>query len=115
MAFTELELKRYHKAMERYIEAHRPPPHIRPKLDLAYRISGQSVEIFEIRPAFGDPKETLEEYAAKATFVRRAREWRVYWQRADLKWHRYQPRPSVRSIDEFLALVEEDKHCCFFG
>lgn len=115
MAFTELELKRYQKAMERYIEVHRPPPHIRPKLDLGYRISDQSVEIFETRPAFTNPKRTVEEPAAKATFVRRAREWRIYWQRADLKWHRYDPKPSVRSLEEFLAVVEEDKHCCFFG
>ena len=115
MAFTEHELKRYHKAMERYIDARRPPPHIRSKLDLAYRIADQSVEIFEVRPAYTDPNRTVEEPAAKATYVRRAEEWRVYWQRADLKWHRYEPTPSVRSIDKFLALVEEDKHCCFFG
>ena len=115
MAFTELELRRYNKALQQYVEMRRPPPHIRPKLDLAYRISGQSVEIFEVRHGFSDPSSTVEEYVAKATYVRRAQEWRVYWQRADLKWHRYEPTPEVRSIDEFLSLIEEDEYCCFYG
>ena len=115
MAFTELELKRYHKTLEQYVETRRPPPHIRPKLDLAYRITGQSVEIFEVRPAITGPNPTIEEPVAKATYVRRAQEWRVYWQRADLNWHRYEPVPDVRSLDEFLSLIEEDEHCCFYG
>ena len=115
LAFTELELKRYYKTLEKYVETRRPPPHIRPKLDLAYRIYGQSVEIFEVRPAFAGPNPTIEEPVAKATYVRRAHEWRVYWQRADLNWHRYEPVPDVRSLDEFLALIEEDEHCCFYG
>jgi hypothetical protein len=32
-----------------------------------------------------------------------------------MKWHGYEPAPEVSSIEEFLALVGEDKHCCFFG
>jgi len=34
---------------------------------------------------------------------------------ADLKWHRYDPDPEVKSIEEFLALVEKDEYGCFFG
>jgi hypothetical protein len=39
----------------------------------------------------------------------------VFWQRRDLKWHAYEPRPEVSSIDEFVLLVAEDAHACFFG
>lgn len=39
----------------------------------------------------------------------------VYWMRADLEWHPYDPVPAVGTIETFLMLVEEDKHCCFFG
>jgi hypothetical protein len=39
----------------------------------------------------------------------------VFWQRRDLKWHRYEVRPEVNSIDEFASLVAEDVHACFFG
>ena len=97
------------------MEKHRPEPHIRPKLDFGYRIKGQSVELFEIRPYWRDPKEKIENPIAKATFVRTTATWRVFWQRADLKWHSYDPTPQVGTIEKFLEIVAEDKHACFFG
>jgi len=50
MALTDLERKRCERDIAKFMERRRPPPHIRPKLDLGYKIEGQSVEIFEIRP-----------------------------------------------------------------
>jgi hypothetical protein len=41
--------------------------------------------------------------------------WNVFWQRADLKWRRYEPEPEVGSLDEFLQLVDDDAHACFWG
>lgn len=52
---------------------------------------------------------------AKATYVRTQECWKVFWLRADLKWHSYSPMPVVDSIEKFLALVEADNHACFFG
>lgn len=115
MAFSELESKRHEKAVKAFIDSRRPPPEIRPKLDLGYRMSGQSIEIFEIRPAWDDPSEKMENSVAKATYVRRSDVWRIYWQRADLKWHRYDPLPEVARIEEFLEVVDADEYCCFFG
>jgi hypothetical protein len=59
--------------------------------------------------------EFLEHPIAKATYNKSKRLWRVFWMRADLKWHSYQPIPAVASIEEFLAVVDEDPDCCFFG
>ena len=115
MALTELERRRYEKAVSEFIEVRRPPPDVRPKLDLGFRLDGQSVEIFEVRPYWRDANERIEDPVAKATYVKRADEWRVYWQRADLKWHRYEPHPTASTIDEFLQVVDEDAYCCFFG
>lgn len=116
MALTEFEAKRIHKVVGAFISKHRPPAHIRSKLDLAYRLKGQSVEIFEVRPRWrGAPGETMEQAVAKATYIKARAIWRVHWQRADLKWHSYEPAPEVGSIEKFLVLVGEDKHACFFG
>jgi hypothetical protein len=115
MAFSELEHRRYDKAVGKYVESRRPPRHIRSQLDLSHRIHRQSVEIFEVRPAFDDPGVKTESPVAKATFVKKEGAWRIYWQRADLKWHRYEPRPSASTIEQFLEVVEEDELCCFFG
>jgi hypothetical protein len=51
-------------------ERRRPPPAIRSRLDLGYRIAGQSVELFEIRPQWDRPEIKRESALAKATFVR---------------------------------------------
>jgi len=115
MALSEFELKKIEKAIKCYLDKNRPPPHIRHQVDLGYRISGQSVEIFEIRPFWINPQETIEGAIAKATYVKGQKLWKVYWQRADLKWHRYEPNPEVKTIEAFFELLEQDAHGCFFG
>jgi hypothetical protein len=115
MALSEFERKRIERAVGEFIDRRRPPPHIRPKLDLGFRVSGQSVEIFEIRPRLNDTSEKIEEAVAKATFVKSQGAWKVFWQRADLKWHRYNPVPEVESVERFLDLVDKDVYSCFFG
>jgi hypothetical protein len=57
----------------------------------------------------------LEHPIAKATYNKSKRNWKVYWQRADLKWHSFEPSPEVESIEDFLALVQADQYACFFG
>ena len=49
MAFTEAERQKYEGILAAFIEKRRPPVEIRHKLDFGYRISGQNIEIFEIR------------------------------------------------------------------
>jgi Protein of unknown function (DUF3024) len=115
MALSELETKRVEKAVLAFLEKRRPPPHVRPKLDLGYRITQQSLELFEIRPRWDKPSEKMEHPFAKATYVKTTGTWKVFWQRADLKWHGYAPAPQVGSVEKFLAIVDEDKHACFFG
>jgi hypothetical protein len=115
MALSELERKRYEKAVAKFLDARRPPPEIRAKLDFGFRIEGQSVEIFEVRPAWRRPNEIMEHSVAKATFVRTTGVWKVFWKRADLNWHGYAPTPVVGTIDKFLEVVEADPHACFWG
>jgi hypothetical protein len=116
MALSEIEEARVKKAIASFMQGRRPPAHIRSKLDFGTRIAGHSVELFEIRAAFGGkPGETMEYAIAKATFVRSRGVWRVFWMRRDLKWHGYEPMPEVASPEAFFKLVAEDAHACFFG
>ncbi|VAX28408.1 hypothetical protein MNBD_NITROSPIRAE01-583 [hydrothermal vent metagenome] len=93
MTLSELEIKRHEKAIAKFMLKHRPPAHIRSELDLGSRIENQSVEIFEIRPQWDNPSNKIELPVAKATYVKTQKYWKVYWQRADLKWHLYEPFP----------------------
>lgn len=97
------------------MEQRRPPPQIRSEVDLRSRLSGQSVEIFELRPLWRDRTQTVETAVAKATLVRKQGVWKVYWMRRDLKWHRYGPEPEVDTIEKFLDVVDRDAYGCFFG
>ena len=115
MALSEFDIKRCEKLVVQFIEKRRPPPHIRREVDLSFRINGQSVEIFEVRPNWRDKSKAQEHSIAKATYNKSKRNWKVFWQRADLKWHSYMPNSEVDSIEDFLAVVQKDEHGCFFG
>ncbi|MEP6880985.1 MAG: DUF3024 domain-containing protein [Dokdonella sp.] len=116
MAFSEFEVARVRKTVGDFVEKRRPPPSIRPQLDLGFHVDGQSVVLFELRPVWrGAPGELLERPYAKATWVKASRTWKVFWQRADLKWHRYVPLASARTIEEFLNAVAADEYHCFLG
>lgn len=115
MSLSEFEVKRIEKIVGEYIENKRPPVHIRNQLDLGYKIKDQSVEIFEIRPVWNNPKEKIELPVAKATYVKKSNIWKIYWQRADLKWHSYEPEAEVKFIEQFVAVVEQDNYACFWG
>jgi hypothetical protein len=82
---------------------------------LAFRIEGQSVVIVEVRPRWRHPSEKAEQGIAKATYVKSRGVWKVFWQRADLRWHRYDPDPEVESLGEFLKIVDRDEFGAFFG
>jgi hypothetical protein len=115
MALNDFETERVEKTVATYVQKHRPPVDVRELVDLSFRVSGQSVELFEVRPRWDNREEKVEEPIAKARYVKSRQRWSVYWMRADSKWHKYPPRPEVRTLEAFLKLVEEDKHGCFYG
>ena len=115
MTLSEFEIKRCEKLVADFIERRRPPARLRQEVDLAFRMKGQSVEIFEIRASWTGEGKPIEHPIAKATYNKSNRSWKIFWLRADLKWHRYEPLPEVDAIEDFLLIVEEDDHACFFG
>lgn len=116
MAFTEDETDSILKQLEEEFWAHRRPPlHLRDKIREGQRIDGQSIELFFTRPAFRRPDEWIEEPIAKIRNVRSRDVWTIYWRRADLKWHRYEPCAECDSLSAALAEIHRDEHACFFG
>jgi hypothetical protein len=115
MAIDSLKTLDIIEVMENFVEKRRPPEHIRSKLDISYRIEDQSVTVVEVRPKWDNPEIISDHPVAKATLVKAKNSWKVFWLRADLKWHPYKPKPIVDSLSEFVNLVDEDKHACFWG
>jgi len=98
-----------------FIARRRPPVHRRDQVDLSFRFDGRSIEILEIRPRWDNSRQRVEEAVAKARDLKSRDVWLVYWQRADLKWHTYDPMPEVKTVDAFLRLVDDDEYAWFFG
>lgn len=113
MAFSELELARVHRTMESYIVRRRPRPEIRQQLDIGYAVENQSVILYEDRQLYDGSR--LLEPVAKATWVRTKKVWKIFWMRADLRWHSYEPLAKVRTLDKVLEGVDADPYGCFWG
>lgn len=114
MALDGLKALEIINTLEVFLDRRRPPAHIRHQVDISYKIENQSIIIFEIRPHW-QKKEEIESPVAKTTLVKSQNIWKVYWMRSDLKWHGYEPKPFVETIEEFLAVVDEDSYGCFWG
>jgi spore coat polysaccharide biosynthesis protein SpsF (cytidylyltransferase family) len=115
MAIELLHTLEIIEVLENYIERVRPPESMRHQMDISYKIENQSVIIYELRPVWNNPKEMQESNVANATFLKSKNRWKVFWIRADSKWHGYKHVPTVSTIQDFVELVEEDKYACFWG
>jgi len=116
MPFTDIEIAEHTELIEQlFWSKRRPPLHLREKVREGQRFDGHSIELFFVRPFFERPGEFLENSIAKVRFVRNQRVWRIYWQRADMKWHGYKPCPQTKTLAAALRVIDEDRFCCFFG
>ena len=115
VAFTDFERTANLTALKWFVQRRRPPEQIRPMLDIGYAVVGQTVDLFEIRPDWRDKSTTRHTPVARIRYIRSKAQWRLYWMRSDLKWHAYEPSPEHESLQDALAVVDQDAHCCFFG
>ncbi|NVK43528.1 MAG: DUF3024 domain-containing protein [Oceanospirillaceae bacterium] len=56
----------------------------------------------------------MEIPVAKATYLNTQNLWKLFWQRADVEWHGYEPNLTIPSLKEFLAVVDVDECGCFW-
>ncbi len=115
MAFTDSEKKQVDWILQKFWQRNRPPEHAKHQVDLSYEIRNQSVEIFLLRVFWKDQSQTVREPIAKATYVKKSGKWKIYWQRANMRWHLYEPYPEAPDLETFLQVVEEDHYGCFWG
>jgi len=100
---------------ESFRSLRRPPLHLRDKVREGQRFTDRSIELFPVRPAFNRPGGQIEESIARIQHMPRLRVWHLFWQRADGRWHRYQPCPQTESLSEALRIIHEDTNGCFFN
>jgi Protein of unknown function (DUF3024) len=123
MALTDIEHHKIKKFIGGLCED-RTPEHLKDQLRYEYEIYKQSVVVFEVRPVvrvrsdthpLNDPSEYTQAPIAKIKFIRSSNTWRLYWQRADMKWHSYEPLDSSKDLKDLIDEIERDPNGCFFG
>lgn len=114
MALTEIQKAQVDKLLTPYC-AKRVPAVVRSKVRVGYRVDGNAVILYEERPAFQAPHSWQEMVVAKFTYVGTRREWRLYCQHRDLKWHAYQALPASSSFAKLLNEVDADPTGIFWG
>jgi hypothetical protein len=116
MAFTELEIAQHMQVLEDcFWSRRRPSLHVREQMRDGQRFTDQAIELFFVRPAYNRPGQHIEESIAKVQLVRTQGVWRIFWKRADGKWHGYKPCPEAPTLTAALRVINEDAHACFFG
>ncbi|HEY1869579.1 MAG TPA: DUF3024 domain-containing protein [Chitinophagaceae bacterium] len=116
MAIDVLETVGLIELLENFIEKIRPArEEARKELDFGYNIEDQSVLLLEIRPDWRNREIIRQSPFAKATYVKKRAIWKIFWMRANLKWYPYDPKPTVKSLRQFLEIVKADQYHCFFG
>jgi hypothetical protein len=113
MALSELELAGVHRTMAIYIARRRPRPEIRDRLDIGYSVENQSIILHEDRRSYDGSR--LIAPVAKVTWIKAQSTWKVFWMRADLRWHRYEPLVTTRTLDNVLDEIDADPYGCFWG
>jgi hypothetical protein len=71
--------------------------------------------IVERRPQWDDPIRWIETPAAKVKFIRSANKCRLYWMRADMKWHKYPGLSSSDRLEDLEQEIDADPLAGFFG
>jgi hypothetical protein len=114
MAFTELQRAHIAKLFTSYCKDD-PRPAVRAQVRHGFSIKGNTVELFESRPAYLPPHDWRNQPVAKFRYVQSRRVWQLYCQFRDLKWHLYEPLTEARTIDALLDEVEADPTGIFWG
>ena len=112
--FDDLELKRIDRTVGELSRRCSPPEHAE-EVRTVYEVEGHSVTMYEERPPLDGVGEWTRGGIARFRFSRSRGEWRLYWMRQDLRWHRYVPDDMPADLDSLVPVVEADKYGAFFG
>ena len=114
MAFSEIELHRIKKEVGGFCSK-RSPAHLKDQLRYDYEVDKQSVIIYEIRPMWENPQKHTKAPVAKLTYVIGRKIWKLFWQRANMKWVAYEPGQSAPDLNTLVKEIDADRYGCFFG
>ena len=93
----------------------RIPPHARNQVRLTYGFRGNSVTLFEERPAFDEPERWLKFAVAQFRYHEDSEAWTLYCADRNSRWHNYFETESTTNLESLLQEVDDDPTGIFWG
>ena len=114
MALPELTKRAVEKKLAEYCDR-RIPVAVRDQVRLRFKFRGNSVTLFEERPAFRREGVRVDIVVAQFRYERETRLWRLYCADRNSRWHEYFDTDPTHDFDALLAEVDDDPTGIFWG
>ena len=100
--------------LTRYCEE-RIPAHARDQVRLGFRLRGQTVTLYEERPAFEQPDLWVDIVVAQFRMDKQTFEWSLYWADRNSKWLPHKEFTPTRNFEVALEEVDANPNGMFWG
>jgi hypothetical protein len=114
LALSELTKKQVERILTKYC-SERLSVYLHDNLRLGFKFRGDSVTLYEERPAFAKPEVPVEIVVAQFRFKPQTKEWTLYWADRNSQWHEYDLIEPSRNFETLLKEVHEDSTGIFWG
>ena len=91
------------------------PLHIRDKVKLIYKITGNKVTLIETRPFYCDPSIWTETPIAQFRFDYETKKWALYFMDRNSRWHLYDLVEPSADFEDMLKGLDNDRTGIFWG
>ncbi|OGS46246.1 MAG: hypothetical protein A2539_02645 [Elusimicrobia bacterium RIFOXYD2_FULL_34_15] len=95
--------------------SNRIPEHASDMVKLDFKIKGNSITLFEMRPAFDKTNEWVDIVIAQFRHNPENSFWTLYCADRNSKWNRYIDTDPTEDFDKLLKEVEKDPTGIFWG
>ena len=114
MPFNDIEKQRIKKIIGGFCQE-KIPDHQRCQIKLFYEIRGYEVRIIESRPHFLNSHLWTDTPIARLHYDPDTLAWRLYWMRANGKWHKYPDFELTNNLKSLIGVIAEDRYRVFWG
>ena len=91
------------------------PTHLQDQIKIGFKFRGNSVTLFEERPAFRTPEAWVTTVVAQFRYDMDTSMWTLYCADRNSRWHEYDDLEPSKNLDDLIKEVEEDPICIFWG
>jgi hypothetical protein len=114
MALPELVKRLVEEKLNAYCRR-KVPAHVLDQVRLNFKIRGNSVTLFEERPAFGKASTWVDIKVAQFRFNSEEGTWSLFCADRNSKWHGYLGILPSKNFDNLLQEVDKDPTGIFWG